>query len=138
MLLGEAGDDVLLGDQGNDTLCGGDGNNTLLGGSGDDILFGGTGDDLLFGGIGNDTLIANGNRQDFVLAAIQGIDTIINFRPESDSIQLVGGLDFNQLLLTETNGSTAIAIASTNQTLAILAGVVPNRLAASSFNVLVV
>jgi hypothetical protein len=51
---------------------------------------------------------------------------------------LVGGLDFSQLLLTETNGSTAIAIASTNQTLAILAGVLPSQLAASSFNLLVI
>ncbi|MCW6050843.1 DUF4347 domain-containing protein [Lyngbya sp. CCAP 1446/10] len=137
VMLGGAGDDVLFGDEGNDTLCGGDGNNTLLGGSGDDVLFGGTGDDLLFGGIGNDTLIGGSNRQDFVLAAIQGTDTIINFAPELDSIQLVGGLDFSQLLLTETNGSTAIAIASTNQTLAILGGILPGQLSASSFSLLV-
>ena len=133
--MGGFGDDVLLGDQGNDTLCGGEGNNTLLGGSGDDLLFGGTGDDLLFGGSGNDTLVGGTSINRFVLAAGAGTDTLINFTAGLDSILLVGGLDFNQLSLTQTNGSTAIA--SNNQILAIVSGVLPSQLSASSFTLLV-
>ncbi|MBW3585724.1 MAG: hypothetical protein KY448_07715, partial [Cyanobacteria bacterium 0813] len=137
VMLGGAGDDVLIGDQGNDTLCGDEGNNTLIGGSGDDLLFADTGDDLLFGGIGSDTLIGGIGSNGFVLSAGGGIDTIINFSAGVDSIELVGGLDFNQLSFTETNGSTAIGIASRNEILAILTGVQPSQLSAQSFSLLV-
>ncbi|MEG4624301.1 DUF4347 domain-containing protein [Microcoleus sp. w1-18aA5] len=137
VILGGAGDDVLFGDQGNDTLCGGEGNNTLIGGSGDDLLFADTGDDLLFGGIGSDTLVGGSGSNGFVLSAGGGIDTIFNFTAGVDSIGLVGGLDFNQLSLTETNGSTAIGIANSDQILAILRGVQPSQLSAQSFNLLV-
>ncbi|MCY7382552.1 MAG: hypothetical protein LH628_08250 [Microcoleus sp. CAN_BIN18] len=131
VILGAFGDDVLFGDQGNDTLCGGDGSNTLLGGGGDDLLFGGTGDDLLFGGIGNDTLVGGTSINGFVLAAGAGTDTLINFTPGLDLLVLVEGLEFNQLSLTQTNGSTAIA--SNNQILAIVSGVLPIQLTESSF-----
>jgi Ca2+-binding RTX toxin-like protein len=132
ILLGGGGNDVLFGDQGNDTLCGGDGNNTLLGGSGDDLLFGGSGTDLLYGGPGNDTLIGGTGNNGFVLAAVAGTDTFLNFT-QADVLVLVGGLSFNQLSLTETNGSTAIGLGSTNQTLAIVAGVMPSQLSANNF-----
>ncbi|MEO9123485.1 MAG: SdrD B-like domain-containing protein [Microcoleus sp.] len=132
ILLGGGGNDVLFGDQGNDTLCGGDGNNTLLGGSGDDLLFGGSGTDLLYGGPGNDTLIGGTGNNGFVLAAVEGTDTFLNFT-QADVLVLVGGLSFNQLSLTETNGSTAIGLGSTNQTLAIVAGVMPSQLSANNF-----
>ncbi|MEG4283238.1 DUF4347 domain-containing protein [Microcoleus sp. A006_D1] len=135
VMLGGLDDDVLFGDQGNDTLCGNEGNNTLLGGAGDDLLFGGSGDDLLFGGSGNDILIGGTSANRFLLAAGPGTDTIINFTPGLDSLLLAGGLDFNQLSLTQTNGSTAIA--NNNQILAVVAGVLPNQLSASSFGLLV-
>ncbi|MEG4029408.1 MULTISPECIES: DUF4347 domain-containing protein [unclassified Microcoleus] len=137
VILGGAGDDVLFGDQANDTLCGGEGNNTLIGGSGDDLLFADTGDDLLFGGIGSDTLVGGSGSNGFVLSAGGGIDTIFNFTAGVDSIGLVGGLDFNQLSLTETNGSTAIGIANSDRILAILTGVQPSQLSAQSFSLLV-
>ncbi|MEG4107208.1 SdrD B-like domain-containing protein [Microcoleus sp. S13_C5] len=137
VMLGGAGDDVLIGDQGNDTLCGGEGNNTLIGGSGDDVLFADTGDDLLFGGIGSDTLVGGSGSNGFVLSAGGGIDTIFNFTAGVDLIELLGGLDFNQLSLTETNGSTAIAIAGSNEILAILTGVQASQLSAQSFSLLV-
>ncbi|MEG4089736.1 DUF4347 domain-containing protein [Microcoleus sp. Pol12B4] len=137
VILGGAGDDVLFGDQGNDTLCGGEGNNTLIGGSGDDLLFGDTGDNLLFGGIGSDTLVGGSGSNGFVLSAAGGIDTIINFTAGVDSLKLVGGLDFSQLSLTETNGSTAIGLANSDQILAIVTGVQPTQLSAQSFSLLV-
>ncbi|NQE32346.1 DUF4347 domain-containing protein [Microcoleus asticus] len=136
VILGGGGDDVLIGDQGNDTLCGRDGNNTLIGGSGDDLLFGDIGDNLLFGGLGSDTLVGGG-RNGFALAAGGGIDTIINFTQGVDSLVLVGGLDLNQLSLSETNGSTAIGIAGSNEILAVVAGVQPSQLSAQSFTLLV-
>jgi hypothetical protein len=133
VMLAGAGDDVLIGDLGNDTLCGGEGNNTLIGGSGDDVLFGGTSEDLLVGGIGSDTLVGDTGSNGFVLAAGGGIDTIFNFTQGVDAIVLVGGLDFNQLSLTATNGSTAIGIAGSNEILARVVGVQPRQLSASSF-----
>ncbi len=136
VLLGGAGDDLLFGDQGNDTLCGGDGNNTLVGGSGDDLLFGGSGDDLLFGGIGNNTLIGGGGSDEFVLGS-GGTQTIIDFTQGVDSIGLIGGLDFNQLSFTQTNGSASISVAGTGELLAILKGVRSSLLTAQDFNVLV-
>ena len=73
----------------------------------------------------------------FLLAPGGGTDTIINFTPGLDTLLLAGGLDFNQLSISQTNGSTAIAIASSNQILAVVAGVQPTQLSASSFSLLV-
>jgi Ca2+-binding RTX toxin-like protein len=135
-MLGGIGNDVLFGDQGNDTLCGGSGDDILFGGSGDDVLFGDSGNDTLIGGFGNDTLMGDDGSNTFILGS-GGTETIIDFTQGVDSLALLGGLDFNQLSFTQTNGSAAISVAGTGELLAILNGVRSSLLTAQDFNVLV-
>jgi Ca2+-binding RTX toxin-like protein len=137
VILGGVGNDLVIGDQGNDTLCGSDGEDSLFGFSGDDLLFGASGDDLLFGGLGNDTLFGGEGSDRFLLAPNGSTDTIIDFSPGVDLLVLPDSVSFSQLSLTRTNGSTSIAIAGSNDILAVLRGVQPNQLSAQNFSTLV-
>ena len=93
IIRGGAGNDILYGgpgggdgtgaDSNHDTLAGGPGDDRIYGGRGMDTLAGGPGDDSLFGGPGADTL---------VFASDNGQDTIIDFDPDEDRIDLT---DFN-------------------------------------------
>ena len=103
---GGAGDDILQGGgandfdpaedlshelDGRDTLYGGEGNDKLGGGQGSDWLYGGKGHDTLQGGAGSDILYGDGGRDVFVYADVSdGLDTIGDFRPGSDLIDLSG------------------------------------------------
>lgn len=98
LLEGNQGNDSLYGGNGNDSLHGGQGNDLLLGNAGNDTLTGGKGSDVLYGGIGDDLInLANNSNlteQDTVLVNINanlsdGNDTLINFRPDEDKIQLI-------------------------------------------------
>jgi Ca2+-binding RTX toxin-like protein len=53
----------------------------LDGGAGDDVLHGGRGDDLLLGGTGADR---------FVFSGLNGTDTIADFKPGTDLIEIAG------------------------------------------------
>jgi Ca2+-binding RTX toxin-like protein len=76
---GLGGNDMLLGNNGKDLLLGGDGKDTLDGGNGSDILNGGSGDDVLIGGNSPDR---------FVFGANSGHDTIVDFDPKNETIQI--------------------------------------------------
>lgn len=98
LLEGNQGNDSLYGGNGNDSLHGGQGNDLLLGNAGNDTLTGGKGSDVLYGGAGDDLInLANNSNlteQDTVLVNINanlsdGNDTLINFRPDEDKIQLI-------------------------------------------------
>jgi len=78
---GRGGDDLLFAGNGNDTLLGGLGNDRLDGGNGKDILDGGAGDDLLTGGNGRDS---------FVFRPGFGHDTITDFSPFEDRLDISG------------------------------------------------
>lgn len=82
LLVGNSGSNYLEGRDGNDTIRGGLGNDTLNGAAGNDVLLGGPGADTfrfgVMGGDGNDTLDVNDI----------GIDTIVDFTPGEDAIQL--------------------------------------------------
>ncbi len=78
-LLGGDGHDTLIGNRGTDDLQGGAGADTLNGGGDADRLEGGTGDDWMRGGAGSDS---------FVFAAGDGQDTIDDFDPTEDLIEL--------------------------------------------------
>ncbi|WP_313731979.1 type I secretion C-terminal target domain-containing protein, partial [Pseudomonas sp.] len=78
ILIGNNGDNVLIGGGGNDVLKGGDGNDTLIGGVGDDSLTGGNGNDIFIWQKGD-----------------SGHDTVTDFTPGSDK------LDLSQLLQGE-------------------------------------
>ncbi|WP_290428436.1 cadherin domain-containing protein [Thermocoleostomius sinensis] len=88
-LLGNGGNDILLGLGGNDRLLGGDGNDVLQGGNGNDRLIGGKGDDRLIGGSGRDVLAGGKGKDRFViLQAKKSRDTIKDFNPADDTIQI--------------------------------------------------
>lgn len=114
-LRGGSGKDTLRGDAGNDSLRGGQGMDNLIGGGGNDILMGGTEADRLAGGLGNDTLrggadrdtISGGDGRDriwgdsgndrlsggagadvFVLRNHHGNDTITDFTPGLDRVEI--------------------------------------------------
>jgi len=105
-LAGGAGDDVLRGGGGDDTLAGGAGDDVLKGGKGDDTLEGGAGDDTLAGGRGADTFI-----QDF---GQPGEDTIADFNPNQDVIDFSGLNDFENVSVSEVDGSTLISVGEGN------------------------
>ncbi|MEO9685313.1 MAG: calcium-binding protein [Tateyamaria sp.] len=71
-LVGTAGADSIDGLGGNDTIDGGAGNDTLTGGAGEDVLTGGAGADI------------------FVFGELSGNDTITDFNPLEDTIEITG------------------------------------------------
>ncbi|MEH7828351.1 calcium-binding protein [Gemmobacter denitrificans] len=77
--VGRQDNDRLIGGGNNDLLAGGAGNDTLQGGAGDDILVDGTGRDEMTGGSGADL---------FVLLADGEADTIRDFTPGQDRLDL--------------------------------------------------
>lgn len=87
-LRGQQGNDWLFGGEGDDTLFGGEGDDTLLGGEGDDTLFGGEGDDLMIGGAGGDTMTGGAGADTFLFYDDHGADTITDFDPANDKIDL--------------------------------------------------
>jgi Ca2+-binding RTX toxin-like protein len=84
----------LEGLDGNDTLDGGDSRDTLIGGDGDDSLSGGDNRDILIGGNGDDNLTGGDSQDTFVFATDEpfngdiGVDTLTDFDPDDDSIEL--------------------------------------------------
>lgn len=77
------------GGTGNDSISGGGGNDTLSGNSGRDSIVGGAGNDLLIGGLDADTLAGGTGRDRFIYTNIrEGRDTISDFTPEEDQIDL--------------------------------------------------
>ncbi|MCT7979863.1 calcium-binding protein [Laspinema olomoucense] len=107
LIFGNQGDDTIDGGSGDDTLYGGQGNDTMNGGTGNDILLGDRGNDILTGGEGADTFrfeyfpqegeavvpVANAENGN-----IFGLDTITDFTPVEDKIQLDSRV-FEQLQL---------------------------------------
>ncbi|WP_319004509.1 calcium-binding protein [Loktanella gaetbuli] len=72
------------------TLSGSNGADLLTGGAGADRLFGGAGDDILRDGAGSDTLTGGAGADIFVLTADGTPDTIADFQPGLDRIDLSG------------------------------------------------
>ncbi|MFE1745263.1 Calx-beta domain-containing protein [Coleofasciculus sp. H7-2] len=116
-------DDLIYGGTGSDRINGCGGNDTLYGEAGSDQIWGDGGDDRLYGGLGNDILTGGLGRDIFAVAKGEGTDTIRDFQIGQDYIGLVGGLKLNQVSIIQQGSNTSIIDSSTNQTLAILAGV---------------
>ena len=130
VLEGGAGDDLLIGGRQNDTLDGGAGDDILAGGQGKDTLVGGEGDDILSGGRGDDTLTGGAGADTFAQSFGEtGVDTITDFNPSEDTINLkgFGGIEnVSRLSVTEVDGGTVISAGEGNTLL--LEGVTPDQL----------
>jgi Ca2+-binding RTX toxin-like protein len=104
VLLGAA-DLNLTGHGGNNSLTGNRGNNILSGLDGNDRLDGGAGDDRLLDGAGSDTLTGGAGADIFVLSADGVTDTITDFTPGEDRLDLTawaGLTHLGQLTLVTT------------------------------------
>ena len=75
------GSSSVSGGAGDDWLVGGDGNDTIDGGAGDDLITDGAGEDSLIGGDGADV---------FLLALDGSDDSIADFDPTEDLIEITG------------------------------------------------
>lgn len=82
---GQGGSDIIFGSGGVDYISGGAGNDTLIGMVGADVLFGGGGNDIFRFLLPSDSNAAN------------GIDTILDFDPGKDTIDL-SGIDADDLI----------------------------------------
>jgi Ca2+-binding RTX toxin-like protein len=153
ILEGNLDNDVLFGNIGNDTVRGGDGRDVIFGGknedvlvglSGDDLLYGDLGDDLMLGGDGNDTLTGGDGTDVFVIDAPGlGVDVIMDFSTSETSVNIAGiddkirlpfGIAFENILLQKVGESqTAVSLASTGQTLAILEDILPSAISSANF-----
>ncbi|MCB4458522.1 calcium-binding protein, partial [Leisingera sp. McT4-56] len=131
-LRGQGGADRLLGGGGSDRLWGGAGADSLLGQGGRDRIWGGTDDDLLNGGRGDDLLAGGAGADEFVFAAGHGRDTIADFTPGSDLINLGGtaAAGFQDLEIRGQDGGTLIATGSGQ---IFLQDLLPEQLAADDF-----
>ena len=94
---GGPGDDSIYAGRGNDRISGGAGNDILWGRKGRDDIDGGTGDDLIMagpgadrvrGGAGDDTITLGFGADTFVFRQGDGHDTITDFRPARDRLEI--------------------------------------------------
>jgi arylsulfatase A-like enzyme len=93
---GGNGGDRLAGGSGDDRLAGRNGNDRLAGGGGSDALDGHGGRDRLAGQAGNDTLKGGAGADVFGFRLHGGTDTIVDFKPGKDKVDLTG-LDLDGL-----------------------------------------
>ncbi|WP_369293230.1 beta strand repeat-containing protein [Microcoleus sp. herbarium8] len=135
-ICGGLGNDLLFGNEGEDTVNGDAGNDSLYGGKDEDSLLGGAGDDFLFGDEGNDTLIGGTGNDRFMLGIDLGSETILDFQDGTDSIGLMGGLNFSQLSIVAENSSTLIRVTGSGQLLATLSNVPASAITATDFTFL--
>jgi len=102
-VIGTAGDDHITGNASNNRLQGGAGHDVIDGGAGSDVIIGGLGGDDLYGGNDSvqDKFVFNDyhesthhytyvNTSEGNLSVEDGIDTIWDFRPGQDVIDLSG------------------------------------------------
>lgn len=102
---------TLEGGIGADTLTGGANADVLLGGYGDDTLSGGGGRDILNDGDGQDTLTGGAGADLFRLSSDSKEDTITDFDPSTDTIDLSGYhmlYDASQLQITSRSWGAII------------------------------
>jgi Ca2+-binding RTX toxin-like protein len=111
---GRGGNDRIYGGGGNDTIVGGEGNDRLWGGSGSDRIYGGNGNDIISSGAGADKIWGGSGQDTFVYGynpgssemsydAQDGIDTIADFTPGADKINLQGyGITADALQVVDT------------------------------------
>jgi anti-sigma28 factor (negative regulator of flagellin synthesis)/ribosomal protein S28E/S33 len=148
LVQGGENDDWLFGDNGNDTLEGGQGNDFVRGGKENDLLSGNEGNDVLFGDSGADTLSGGDGDDIFVIGRVQNnsfkgnsslgnADLIADFSLGTDLIGLDGGLQFQDLNISQGTGDfardTIVRDNVTGEYLAILKGINSSSITAANF-----
>lgn len=108
LLRGDSGNDRLIGGKGDDVLRGGRGDDVLRGGAGDDALRGGRGDDVLNGGVGDDILTGGAGADRFVFNTGFGNDTITDFDPLNDTLDLSQFDDVIEDITISIEGSSIV------------------------------
>ena len=132
-LEGGAGDDFLKGMHGNDTVEGGAGDDRVFGGQGVDTLYGGEGDDTLKGGAGSDTLTGGAGADTFDQSFnTRGSDTITDFDPSQDIINLRKFGSVENISVSEVDGGTLIEAGSGSL---LVEGVTPDQLGANNIRI---
>lgn len=81
---------AINGTEAPDTLAGGAGNDTISGWGRDDTLSGGAGDDVLAGGWGADRIATGAGRDRVVVFQGEGDETVTDFDPANDVIEVRG------------------------------------------------
>lgn len=124
-LFGQIGDDTLHGRAGADRLRGGPGDDHLFGGKGSDFLAGARGTDHLDGGPGDDTLTGGRDGDVFILAPGSGHDTITDFTPGEDQLDLTShpALASADLIQKQTDAGLLLTVANDPTTSVLLAGI---------------
>ncbi|QIZ73471.1 calcium-binding protein [Oxynema aestuarii] len=97
IVYGDKGNDSVSGDDGNDRVFGNQGEDTVDGGAGDDTVYGGQDNDSVSGGIGNDVLF--GDKGNDRLTGAQGADTFRfeYFAPPGEDVPTAHAEDGNLL-----------------------------------------
>ncbi|MEG5065370.1 calcium-binding protein, partial [Microcoleus sp. B3-A4] len=148
LIQGDANEDWVFGDNGNDTLEGGQGNDFVRGGKENDLLSGNEGNDVLFGDSGGDTLSGGDGDDIFAIGRVQNnsfrgnsslgnADLIADFSLGTDLIGLDGGLQFQDLNISQGTGDfardTIVRDNVTGEYLAILKGINSSSITAANF-----
>ena len=114
---------VVIGTIGVDSLSGGVENDLIWGDAGDDTIVGGTGDDILIGGKGDDHLTGGAGADIFVFVADGGADTVTDFEPGVDRIDLSRlGMVYRVEDLTILSTATGATISFQNELITLIAG----------------
>ena len=101
IVFGTSGNDVLSGTKENDHIFAMEGDDQLDGGDGDDLLAGESGNDSMTGGQGNDVFLLNDG---------SGHDTITDFTPGEDVMELFAvGVSFDDLTSEHTSEGLLIS-----------------------------
>jgi hypothetical protein len=103
---------TLIGGDGIDLLFGGSGPTTLIAGAGNDYLFAGKGATTFIDGAGDDYMKGGPGYDTFIFEDVNpGHDTIANFKPDEDVLQIASNLNNNGI----TSAEELIASASVDE-----------------------
>ncbi|MFB2895138.1 S8 family serine peptidase [Aerosakkonemataceae cyanobacterium BLCC-F50] len=128
-LYGNTDADILYGSQGDDVIFGGKANDLIFGGKGNDRISGDRDNDTIYGDRGADTLTGGPGADIFVIGPEKGglsvseADWIVDFALGEDSIQVIGGLTFEDLDIVTNGGNTVIQYKATGEFFAVVQGV---------------
>jgi hypothetical protein len=97
-----SGTATLIGGDGIDLLFGGSGPTTLIAGAGNDYLFAGKGATTFIDGAGDDYMKGGPGADKFIFEEVNpGHDTIANFKPGTDVLQIASNLGGNGITTAE-------------------------------------